>query len=80
MGFDLFDLLLTSGTCGTLGACPVPLQAPPVRESVFFLGQCFWPVGLEPRGKEFVLFLIIWLIPIHNKMIYSLGVGYSGGG
>ena len=46
---DLFNLLLTSGSYGTPGECPVFCRPPFLRECVL-LGACFWQVGLAPLG------------------------------
>ena len=47
---------------------------------MFFLGHISNQLGWTPWGERFLLLLVFWLIPIHTKMSYFLGVGYFGGG
>ena len=79
MGFNLFDLHLTSGAYGTPGVCLL-LCRPPFLDSVFFLGHASSQLGWIPWGEGFPLFLVIWFIPIHTKMSHLLGMGYPGSG
>ena len=78
MEFDLFDLHLTFGACGTPGACPALCRHPCLREHIL-LGACVWPVELDPFGEGLLLLFVICFISIHTKMGPPPGVGYSGG-
>ena len=76
--FDLIDLLLTSGGCGTPGACPA-LFKPPFQRECVLPGACLKANWAGSPGVGFLLVLVIWFIPIHTSMSYSLDIGYSGG-
>ena len=80
MGLDWFNLLLTSGALGTLGAC-CALCRPLCIEDCLLPGACFWPVGLEPPGMKdsFVSCYLVYPYPHSSWMSPHLGLGHSGG-
>ena len=43
------------------------------------LGHVCGQLGWTPWGEGFLLLLVIWLIPIHTRIIQPLVVGHSGG-
>ena len=79
MGFDLFDLLLTSGACGTSGACPA-FYRPPLSERVYSSWGIFLSGWAGPPCMRDFFYFVIWVIPIHTIMSHPPGMVYSSGG